>query len=447
MRKSIAACCAAVAVCLLSVAQGPPGQGAIAPLKFTDTHLDNGLRVIISEDHYAPLYSVAVTYNAGSRDERQGRTGFAHLFEHMMFKGSEKVGPGEHFFLVFNNGGNMNGSTNNDITYYYETLPKNQLDLGLFLESDRMRSLVLTKENLDNQRSAVQEERRLRVDNEPYGRTEELLEEMVYDNFAYKHSVIGSMQDLNAASLEDVRGFFKTYYAPNNATIVLVGDLNTADTLARIKKYFGDIPRQEPPPKVDMTEPPQRQERRARLEDKLARLPRLDMAWIGPFGNTPDAHALTVLATIFSSGQSSRLYQSLVQEKEAALSVGGYFGQRRGASIYQITATPRPGRSLEELEALISGEIARLVKEPPSEGEMLKLRNGARRSAVQTRENSLMLAVSIGRYATFWNDPGLINTDLDKILAVKAADVARVAGTYLDPSRRTVIYTTPAGGR
>jgi predicted Zn-dependent peptidase len=186
-------------------------------VKFTETRLENGLRVIIAEDHYAPVYSVAVAYDVGSRDERPGRTGFAHLFEHMMFKGSEKVGAGEHFFLVFNNGGSMNGTTNADRTNYYEILPKNQLDLGLFLEADRMRSLVITKENLDNQRNAVQEERRLGIDNQPYGKTFEMTTEMVYENFAYKHSVIGSMEDLNAATVDDVKDFFRTYYAPNNA--------------------------------------------------------------------------------------------------------------------------------------------------------------------------------------------------------------------------------------
>ena len=175
--------------------------------------------MIISEDHYAPVYAIAVSYGVGSKDERPGRTGFAHLFEHMMFKGSENVGPGEHFFLIFNYGGNMNGTTNTDRTLYFEVLPKNQLDLGLFLESDRMRSLAITKENLDNQRQAVQEERRLRLDNQPYGKSQERFNELVYDNFAYKHSVIGSMEDLNAASVDDVAGFFRTYYAPNNAVV------------------------------------------------------------------------------------------------------------------------------------------------------------------------------------------------------------------------------------
>ena len=233
---------------------------------FTDTKLKNGLRVIIAEDHSAPVFSITVTYNAGSRDERKGRTGFAHLFEHMMFKGSENVGPGEHFTLVFNNGGNMNGTTNKDRTLYYETLPSNQLDLGLFLEADRMRSLEITKENLDNQRHAVQEERRLGVDNQPYGKTFESVDELAYDNFAYEHSVIGSMDDLNAASVDDVAAFFKTYYAPNNAVLVIAGDVKSDDCLARVRKYFESIPSQTEPAPVDMTEPAQKAERRLTLD-------------------------------------------------------------------------------------------------------------------------------------------------------------------------------------
>ena len=243
----------------------------IAPVKFSDQRLDNGLRVIISEDHYAPVYAIAVSYSVGSKDERPGRTGFAHLFEHMMFKGSENVGAGEHFFLIFNYGGSMNGTTNEDRTVYYEVLPKNQLDLGLFLESDRMRSLAITKENLENQRQAVKEERRLGLDNQPYGYSGERLNEMTYDNFAYHHSVIGSMEDLDKASVEDVQAFFKTYYAPNNAVVAIVGDVDTKDVLARVQKYFGNIPKQPPPAPVDLTEPEMKGERHESKDDKLAR--------------------------------------------------------------------------------------------------------------------------------------------------------------------------------
>src|SRR5678816_1319974 len=207
MSSTLKRCGAAGIVVALGVAAAPLTQ-----IQFTDTKLKNGLRVIVSEDHAAPVFSIVVNYNVGSRDERKGRTGFAHLFEHMMFKGSENVGQNEHPYLMFMNGGTMNGTTSKDRTMYYETLPANQLDLALFLEADRMRSLTITKDNLDNQRNAVQEERRLAVDNQPYGKTFEAIDELAYENFAYEHSVIGSMADLSAADVADVKAFFKTYY-------------------------------------------------------------------------------------------------------------------------------------------------------------------------------------------------------------------------------------------
>jgi predicted Zn-dependent peptidase len=270
-------------------------QSALKPIQFSDTRLSNGLRVIISEDHYAPVYAIAVSYAVGSKDERAGRTGFAHLFEHMMFKGSENVGSGEHFFLVFNYGGSMNGTTNTDRTLYFEIMPKNQLDLGLFLESDRMKSLAITKDNLDNQRNAVQEERRLRLDNQPYGKSQERFNEMAYDNFAYKHSVIGSMDDLNAATVDDVAGFFKTYYAPNNAVLSLVGDLDTKTTLAKVEKYFGSIPRQPAPKPVDLPRKELTAERRETMTDPLARVPQINMGYRIPPATHADWPALSVL--------------------------------------------------------------------------------------------------------------------------------------------------------
>ncbi len=272
---------AVVSVCLAVVSA--VSLGAQTPvIKFTDVKLKNGLRVIVSEDHTAPAVSVAVTYNVGSADEKARRTGFAHLFEHMMFKGSENVGPGEHPALIFSNGGTMNGTTNQDRTLYFETVPANQLELALFLEGDRMKSLDINKDNLNNQRAAVQEERRLRVDNQPYGGTFERIGEQAYDNPAYKHSVIGSMDDLNAASVDDVATFFKTYYAPNNAVLSIVGDVDTKKTMALVEKYFGTIARQPQPKRPDLVEPSHGAERRSTVEDPLARLPEIDIVWITP---------------------------------------------------------------------------------------------------------------------------------------------------------------------
>jgi predicted Zn-dependent peptidase len=412
-------------------------------VNYKETTLKNGLRVITVEDHSAPVIALSITYNVGSRNERKGRTGFAHLFEHMMFKGSENVGSGEHFVLVFNNGGNMNGTTNEDRTNYFEALPSNQLDLALFLEADRMRSLAITKENLDNQRNAVQEERRLGVDNQAYGKSGEVQQELLYDNFAYKHSVIGSMEDLSAAEVKDVAEFFKMYYAPNNAVMVLVGDFKTADALARIKKNFETIPRQPNPPAVDMTEPEQKAERRATVDDVLARLPQLDLAFKAVPGNTTDFYALQVLSAALQSGQSSRLYQKLVKEKELVTNVGGFMSERRGPGALYTFATVKPGVKMEDVEAAVYEEIERLKKEPVAEWELQKAKNTTRRNFINGLQSSLSRAVTLGQYTTYYGDPSLINTRLDKVAAVTKEDVQRVANKYLRDTNRTVVITVP----
>jgi predicted Zn-dependent peptidase len=410
---------------------------------FKETTLKNGLRVITVEDHSAPVIALSITYNVGSRNERQGRTGFAHLFEHMMFKGSENVGSGEHFMLVFNNGGNMNGTTNEDRTNYFEVLPANQLDMALFLESDRMKSLAITRENLDNQRNAVQEERRLGVDNEAYGKSEERQQELIYDNFAYKHSVIGSMEDLNAATVEDVAAFFKMYYAPNNATLVLVGDFKPAEALAKIRSSFESIPRQPDPPAVDMTEPQQKEERRDTLSDMLARAPRVDLAYKAVAGNTADFYALQVLDAVLQTGQSSRLYQKLVKEKEMVTNVGGRMDEKRGVGAFYSNATLRPGVKTQDVEAAIYAEIERLKKEPIADWELQKAKNSTRRNMINGLQSSLLRAITIGQYAVYYNDPNLINTRLDKVAAVTKEDVQRVANKYLADTNRTVVITMP----
>ena len=412
-------------------------------LEFEEFKLENGLRVILVEDHSAPTYSISVTYNVGSRNERPGRTGFAHLFEHMMFQGSEKVGKGEHFILIFNNGGGMNGTTNVDRTNYYETLPANQLDLGLFLEADRMRSLVINQANLDNQRNAVQEERRLSVDNRAYGKTFEAIFETAYDNFAYKHSTIGSMADLDAATVEDVAEFFRIYYAPNNAVLALVGDFKKKEALAKIEKYFGDIPAQPPPSEPDMTEPEQKGERRKTLEDSFARLARVDIVHKIPPANTPDWYALDVLGEVLASGQSSRLYQKLVKEEQVAVAAAGGVFMLRGPSILLLLALARPGKEIAEIEKLVYEEIERLKNEPIEDWELEKVRMQLRRQRAQQLQSTSFRAQTLGEYAVNFDDPGLINTIGEKYLQVSKEDVQRVARKYLKQSNRTVITTVP----
>jgi zinc protease len=420
-----------------------PGAAPLKKIQFTDTTLKNGLRVIISEDHSAPVFAVAVNYNVGSRDERKGRTGFAHLFEHMMFKGSENVGALEHPHLIFANGGSMNGTTNKERTLYFETLPANQLDLALFLEADRMRSLEITKENLDNQRNAVQEERRLGVDNQPYGKTFEVRDELAFENFAYEHSVIGSMADLSAATVDDVASFFKTYYAPNNAVLSIVGDVDAKTTIEKVRKYFESIPSQPAPPKVDMTEPEQKEERRATLEDALARLTRLDMVYKIPPSSHADYDALQVLGTVLSSGRSSRFFQSIVRDKQLSTGIGASAGESRGPALFSIVGTVTPGKAVADLEAAVEAEIERIKTGPIEAWEMEKARTTSRSQLVSNLGSTLGRAVTLGEDALFYNDPGRLNTTADRIAKVTAEDVQRVAKQYLIKTGRTVVITVP----
>jgi predicted Zn-dependent peptidase len=430
-------------ICALAVLPGQAQTARHVRVDFKETTLKNGLSVITVEDHSAPVVAISLTYNVGSRDERKGRTGFAHLFEHMMFKGSENIGSGEHFMLVFNNGGSMNGTTNEDRTNYFEILPANQLDLAIFLEADRMKSLAITKENLDNQRNAVQEERRLGVDNQAYGKSGEVMQELIYDNFAYKHSVIGSMEDLNAATVEDVAAFFKMYYAPNNAVLTLVGDFNTNEALAKIRASFESIPRQPNPPAVDMTEPPQKEQRRADLEDVLARAARVDIGYKAAAGNTADFYAMQVLSAALLNGQSSRLYQKLVRERQMATSVNGFVDEKRGIGAFYTFATLLPGVNTKDVEAAIYEEVERLKKEPIADWELQKAKNSTRRGFINGLQSSLSRAISIGQYTVYYNDPNLINTRLDKVAAVTKEDVQRVANKYLVDTNRTVVVTMP----
>ncbi|HEY0701829.1 MAG TPA: pitrilysin family protein [Candidatus Acidoferrales bacterium] len=413
-------------------------------LDLRESKLDNGLRVILVPDHSAPVYAIDVAYNVGARNERPGRTGFAHLFEHMMFQGSENVGKGEHFIQVLNNGGGMNGTTNEDRTTYFEELPKNQLDLGLFLEADRMRALNITQANLDNQRNAVQEERRQGIDNQPYGRAQLDLDNLSYDNFAYKHSTIGSMTDLNAASIDDVKDFFRIYYAPNNAVLTLVGDFDPDEALAKVKKYFGSIPAQPTPASGGLLDEPHYGERREVIYDPLARLPEIDMAYHIPAGNTPGNYAADQLAIILGQGESSRLYQHLIKDKQLASQVTVQADHRIGTSQLYISANPRPGVKVEDLEKGIDDEISAIVKNGITPEELAKAKRELLIQFIERRRSTLRTAVLIGDYAVYFNDPDLINTIQEKRNAVTVAEVNSVIKTYLVPDQRTVVITYPA---
>ena len=416
----------------------------LPPTPIEQFTLPNGLRVVLSPDRTVPVVSVAVYYDVGSRNERPGRTGFAHLFEHMMFQGSENVPKAGHFQYIFNAGGTMNGTTSSERTNYFETLPSHQLPLALWLESDRMRSLKVTQENLDNQREAVKEEKRLRYDNQPYVNAFLRINEMIFKNPANAHSTIGSMEDLNAATIEDVKEFFRIYYAPNNAVLAIVGDFDPQEARKLVTKYFATIPRQPDPPKADVSEPPEVALRQERYIDRFAQLPAFMIGWKVPPRRTVDFYALSLASDLLLDGDSSRLYQRLVKGEESLIAIQGGIGERRGPSSMTIFALPKPGKDVEQIRRTIMSEIKRLATEGPTPDEMEKLRNNLLSSAVRSRQSSLFRAQRIAEFTLYDGAPNLFNTDLENYLKVTPEQIKQVVARYLDTENRAVIDIIPA---
>ncbi len=406
--------------------------------------LANGLRVVLSEDHSAPVVSVAVYYDVGSRNERVGRTGFAHLFEHMMFQGSENVPKAAHFQYIFNAGGTMNGTTSSERTNYFETLPANQLPLALWLESDRMRSLKVTQENLDNQRDAVKEEKRLNYDNRPYSNAFLRLNEMVYQNPANAHSTIGSMEDLDAATIDDIREFFRIYYAPNNAVLTLVGDFDPEEARVLIEKYFATIPRQPAPSSVDVGEPVEVAARRELYRDRFAQLPALMIGWKAPARRHEDIYALSLASDLLVEGDSSRLYQKLVKGDESVVGIQGGLGERRGPSTFYIFAIPKPGHDAEQVRQTIMDEITRLAAEGPTAEEMEKLRNNLLNDTTRGRQSSLFRAQRIAEYTLYDGDPNLFNTDLERYLNATPGEIKAALARYLLTDNYSTVEIVPS---
>jgi predicted Zn-dependent peptidase len=406
--------------------------------------LENGLRVILSEDHAVPVVSVAVYFDVGSRNEREGRTGFAHLFEHMMFQGSENVPKAGHFQYIFNNGGTMNGTTSSERTNYYETLPANQLPLALWLESDRMRSLKVTQENLDNQRDAVKEEKRLNYDNRPYSNAFLRLNELVYKNPSNAHSTIGSMEDLDDATIDDVREFFRIYYAPNNAVLAICGDFDSTEARSLVEKYFASIPAQAPPPAVDVSEPEEVSLRSEFYRDPFAQLPAIMLGWKVPARRTKDFYPLSLGNDLLLDGDSSRLYQRLVKDEESVVGIQGGMGERRGPSTLYVFAIPKPGHTTEAIRATIQEEIERLATEGPTEEEMEKLRNTLLNDAVRSRQSTLFRAQRLAEFALYDGDPSLVNREIERYLAVTPEEIRDAVRRYLLTDNHSMMEVVPA---
>ncbi|HEU0054428.1 MAG TPA: pitrilysin family protein [Longimicrobium sp.] len=413
--------------------------------------LDNGLRVVLSEDHANPVVGLNIWYDVGSKNEQPGRTGLAHLFEHMMFQGTEHLDETAHIAHVERVGGSLNGSTWLDRTNYYETVPAHHLELALWLESDRMGWFLpaLTQEKLDNQREVVKNERRQRVDNQPYGDWDERLQELVFpDDHPYHHSVIGSMDDLDAASLEDVRDFFRTYYAPNNAVLTLCGDFDPAEAKRLIEKWFGPIPRgpEVPPlPGRPVPEPFKVGGQRRRVIEGDVPLPRVYFGFrVRPYGDH-DYYVADVLSELLAGGKSARLYRGLVRERRLARGVAAFvLPIVTGASALFARGNVPAGGSAEALEKAMLDEFAALAAEPPSEAELERAVTGLCARHVMDLQKVSERADQISMLTTYFDDPELINTELDRYRAVTAEDVRRVAAEYLSDDNRVVLVYLPA---
>ena len=412
--------------------------------------LPNGLKVVISEDHVAPVVTVGVYYNVGFRVEPKGRTGFAHLFEHMMFQGSANVKKFEHAKYVEANGGNTNGHTDFDYTNYYETLPSNRVETGLWLESDRMRSLDISEENLKNQQNVVSEEVRVNVLNQPYQLFEWInLWQNAFTNWNNSHNGYGDLAEISAATIEDVRSFFKTYYAPNNAVLTIVGDVDANEVKKMVEKHFGNIPSQPEPKRPDLTEPPQTKEKRVSEKDKLANLPAIAIGYHIPAQNSPDYPAMALLVQILQGDDSSRWYQRLVKEKELTLDLSGglnYFGNEfdySGPMIMTTRITYKPGHTADEVLREMDSVLAEVTTKGITEKELADAKVRYKSNFYNQLESTQGKAHLLSVLALFRDDPAQINSLLTPFEKVTTEQVRDAAKKYLVAGNRTVIDRTP----
>src|ERR1700723_2809436 len=425
------------------------GQASPAPLpalayeKYT---LANGLEVILSENHRLPLVAVNIWYHVGPANERAGRTGFAHLFEHMMFEGSQHVGAKAHIrYLAAAGATGINASPSFDRTNYFETLPSNQLALGLWLESDRMGYLLgtLDQEKLQNQKDVVRNERRQTTENAPYGLAEEEVYHLLFPaTHPYYANVIGSHADIEAAPRDDVRDFFRQYYTPNNASLAIVGDFDPAQVKQLVVKYFGSIPRGPAVPKIEVQTPPIPSERRAIVTDRVE-LPRVYMAWITPSYYQPGDAESDLLAYILGGGKSSRLYKSLVHDQQIAEDVSADNSSLLLGSVFEIAATAKPGVKPEVLEKAIDEVLTTFRSQGPTEAELLRARNVLETGMVESLESYGAIANRLNQYNQYLHDPGYLPKDFARYSAVTVADLKRAARRALSPGHRVVVYGVP----
>jgi predicted Zn-dependent peptidase len=411
--------------------------------------LPNGLRVILSRDERAPIVAVNLWYDVGSRHEKVGKTGFAHLFEHMMFQGSANVAKGEHFDLIQGAGGTLNASTWLDRTNYFETLPSHELELALWLESDRLASLLpaMTQEKLDNQRDVVKNERRWSVDNQPYGSWDEKMQALLFpETHPYHHSTIGSMEDLSAASLEDVSEFFASYYAPNNAVLTIAGDFDPDSAMAMVEHYFGPIAANPaiPPAPSTAVDPVIGAEVREDVPDRVP-LPRIYAAYRMPTFGSAGFDTLEVAIDLLGSGRASRLYRALVREQQLAQDITTFaFPIIGGAAIFTIWATARPGVAHKTLETALWAEVDRLTDDGPTDEELERVRNLHAAGVESSLERISERADRLSMYACLFDQPERINTEVSRYEAAGADRIREAMAASLVPDNRVVLTYLPA---
>jgi zinc protease len=436
---------AGLVLLLLAVVAYTTLDAAIRPphLDYEITTLENGLTVALLEDHSVPIVHLQLWYHVGSRDERPGHTGFAHLFEHLMFKGSKNVDPEQHIAFIAGLGGQSNAYTTEDATVFWETVPSHALPLVLWLEADRMATLRINRETFVNEREVVKEERRMRVDNQPYGRLSELIYDNAFTVHPYKHTTIGSMADLETSSVDDVRDFFETYYVPGNATLALVGDFDSAQAMELVQKYLGRVPKAtKPVPRDIPKEPTPQKERRVTLYENWP-LPVVVVAYPITFDGNPDSYPLHIASKILSDGQSSRIYRKLVYETGIATTAFGGGNILEDPNLFYAVALVQPGHTPAEAEKALIEEFEHFKREPVSDRELQRAKNQFARDYIEGRETIQGKAQFLAHAIVIHNDVKTADGEFDIFTGITAADVQRVARTYFSPETRLVLTVLP----
>lgn len=442
-----------IAICplFLLLLETLPGNLLAAPVKLPHSTinqmtLSNGLQVLLVENHDAPVVSVEVWYHVGSKDELPGKTGFAHLFEHLMYQGTRNLGPEEFSDYIIRYGGLDNAYTTEDMTVFWETVPSSVLPVALWLEADRMRGLQITEKAFKNEREVVKEERRERFDNQPYGTVIEALYRSAYTVHPYGHMTIGSMEDLDRASVADVRAFYDKYYVPNNAVLVIVGDFDAATARSLVEQNFASL-ESGPQPfgrsvRPIPAEPPQAAKRVVKLEREIS-LPAFVEGYRMPADGTPDAYPLRLAAKILSEGESSRIYRRLVYEKQMAVQAQSEGNFTEDPNLFFVMVVLNPGHTHAEGEAEVAAELERLKTEPVSARELEKSRNQILRDFILSRQSNQSRAEELGYAAVILKDANLLDSELDRFLAVTPEDIQRVAKKYFVPENMTLVEVSP----